>query len=42
MFSYRSLEERIASDHPLRVVRTMVGAALEEMGPVFEKRDATE
>jgi transposase len=36
MFSYRSLEERTPSDHPLRVVRTMVDAALEEMGPVFE------
>jgi len=36
MFSYRSLDDRIPSDHPLRVMRTMVDAALEEMGPVFE------
>jgi transposase len=36
MFSYRSLDDRIPSDHPLRVMRTVVDAALEEMGPVFE------
>jgi len=36
MFSYRSLDDRIPSDHPLRVMRTMVDAALEEMGAVFE------
>jgi len=36
MFSYRSLEDRVAEDHPLRSIRTMVDAALEEMAPLFE------
>ena len=35
MFSYRSLEDRIPEDHPLRPMRAMVDAALEEMSPVF-------
>ena len=35
MFSYRSLEDRIPQDHPLRPMRAMVDAALEEMSPVF-------
>jgi transposase len=36
MFSYVSLEERVPKDHPLRPIRAMVDAALEEMGPLFE------
>ena len=36
MFSYRSLEDRIARDHPLRPMRAMVDRALEEMSPRFE------
>ena len=35
MFSYRSLEDRIPEDHPLRPMREMVDSALEEMGPLF-------
>jgi transposase len=35
MFSYRSLEDRIPTDHPLRVLRVMVDGALDEMGPLF-------
>ena len=35
MFSYRSLEDRIPNDHPLRAMRAMVDGALAEMGPVF-------
>jgi transposase len=35
MFSYRSLEDRISADHPLRPLRAMVDAALEEMSPLF-------
>lgn len=37
MFSYRSLEERIPKDHPVRPVRAMVDAALGEMSPLFEE-----
>ncbi len=35
MFSYRSLEDRIPRDHPLRPMRAMVDEALEDMGPLF-------
>ena len=35
MFSYRSLEDRIPQDHPLRRMRVMVDTALEEMSPLF-------
>jgi len=35
MFSYRSLEDRIPRDHPLRPMRAMVDEALEEVGPRF-------
>jgi transposase len=35
MFSYRSLEERIPRDHPLRPMRAMVDEVLEEVSPLF-------
>ena len=35
MFSYISPEKRVPCDHPLRPLRTMVDAALEEMSPQF-------
>jgi transposase len=37
MFSYRSLEDRIPAEHPLRPMRAMVDEALEELSPLFEK-----
>jgi transposase len=36
MFSYRSLEDRIPRDHPLRSMRAMVDRALDEVSPRFE------
>lgn len=36
LFSYGSLEERVPSDHPLRLIRTMVDAALKEMSARFD------
>jgi hypothetical protein len=35
MFSYRSLEDRIPADHPLRPVRAMVDKALQDLNPRF-------
>src|SRR3989441_604159 len=35
MFSYVSMEDRIPQDHPLRAMRTLVDAALQEMSPRF-------
>ncbi len=35
MFSYRSLEDRIPRDHPLRPMRAMVDEALEGVSPLF-------
>src|SRR6059058_2597244 len=32
MFSYISAERRVPKDHPLRAIRTMVDAALKELG----------
>src|ERR1039458_9487967 len=37
MFSYISPEKRVPSDHPLRRLRAMVDAALEEMSPQFAR-----
>lgn len=36
MFSYLSPEQRVPSDHPLRAIRTMVDAALDELSSLFE------
>ncbi len=35
MFSYRSLDDRIPGDHPLRAMRAMVDEALEHVSPLF-------
>ena len=35
MFGYRSLEDRIPKDHPLRPMRAMVDEALEDVSPLF-------
>lgn len=37
MFSYISLEKRVPEDHPLRRVRRMTEAALQNMSPLFAK-----
>jgi transposase len=37
MFSYRSLEDRVPADHPLRPMRALVDAALREMEPRFSE-----
>ena len=37
MFSYISAERRVPKDHPLRAMRVMVDAALEELGPRFDE-----
>ncbi len=37
MFSYRSLEDRVPRDHPLRPMRALVDAALREVGPRFSE-----
>ena len=37
MFSYGSSEQRVAADHPLRPMRTMVDDILKEMSPRFAK-----
>ena len=36
MFSYISAERRVPKDHPLRAIRTMVDAALKELGQRIE------
>ena len=36
LFSYVDLEQRVPSDHPLRVIRGVVDDALKEMSPTFE------
>ena len=37
MFSYVSAEKRVPSDHPLRPLRAMVDAALQQMSPQFAR-----
>lgn len=37
MFSYVSLERRVAADHPLRKIRVLVDRALERMEPVLKR-----
>ena len=37
MFSYIRLDERIPADHPLRVIRQLVDAALAELSRAFAK-----
>ncbi|MGH9448237.1 MAG: IS5 family transposase, partial [Terriglobia bacterium] len=37
MFSYISPEKRVPSDHPLRPLRAMVDAALQQMSPQFAR-----
>lgn len=37
MFSYVSLERRVAADHPLRKIRALVDRALERMEPVLKR-----
>jgi transposase len=37
MFSYVSLEKRVAADHPLRPIQQMVDAALKELSPRFSR-----
>ena len=36
LFSYVDLERRVRPDHPLRVIRAIVDAALSEMSPEFD------
>jgi transposase len=37
MFSYLSPETMVPRDHPLRVIRPLVNAALERLSPAFGK-----
>ncbi|HAL25943.1 MAG TPA: IS5 family transposase, partial [Chloroflexi bacterium] len=37
MWSYRTPEQRVPPDHPLRSIRTMVDRALVELDPVFRR-----
>ena len=37
MFSYVSPEQRVPKDHPLRPIRQMVDAALEQLSPRFDR-----
>src|SRR3989337_3322692 len=36
LFSYRSIEERIPADHPLRAMRRLVDPLLVELSPRFQ------
>src|SRR5207244_11641280 len=40
VFSYVSLEQRVPGDHPLRAIRQMVDAALQELSVQFNERYA--
>jgi transposase len=35
--SYLKLEQRVPSDHPLRVIRRTVGDALQELSTIFSE-----
>ena len=37
LFSYLSPEALVPKDHPLRLIRTLANAALDQLSPVFEK-----
>ena len=37
VFSYRTLEQRVPEDHPLRVMRLLVDEVLKRMSPTFSK-----
>jgi len=37
VFSYVSLEQRVPGDHPLRAIRQMVDAALQELSVPFDE-----
>lgn len=41
LFSYRSIEDRIPSDHPLRAMRQLVDPLLRELSPRFQELYAT-
>jgi transposase len=36
-FSYVTLEQRVPEDHPLRAMRKLVDAALDELSPRFDE-----
>ena len=36
MFSYIAAERRVPKDHPLRAIRAMADAGLEQLGPSFD------
>ncbi len=42
MFSYVRLEERVPEDHPLRPIRSLVNAALDDLSPTFDALYARE
>jgi transposase len=41
MFSYRSVEDRIPADHPLRTIQTLVNPILAELSPRFQAMYST-
>jgi hypothetical protein len=41
VFSYVSLEQRVPADHPLRAIRKLVDAALQELSPQLERLYST-
>src|SRR5205823_6488513 len=36
MFSYRSVDDRISADHPLRTIQALVNPVLTELSPRFQ------